>query len=559
MKTTFEYDHYYDYATIKENCLYFAKSYPELVELQSIYKTEKLRDIFALTLTNKRNGNALAKPAIYIDANTHAGEVCGSMVAMHTIDYLLTNYGSDAEVTRLLDDYTFYIIPRISVDGSEVYLKQAYNLRSVDREYLKEDEGIYQEDLDDDNTIRMMRIKNPLGKWKKDPEHELAMIHRLPDDIDGEFYDVYIEGMLDKVDQLNLFEQRNKWGLDFNRNYPYGWFGEHRQSGAGAYPLSNPENKAVVDFFLAHHNIGVVLTHHTSGGVILYPPGTTSEKQADADDIKMLKEIGAMGSKEMDYSCINIFDNFNEDQEFFPSGAFDDWCYQEQGVLAYTLELWDVRKKAGQPVDWFAKEPETSQKKLEVFKSLIAFAQKEGLDVIKPWEKVEHPQFKEVEVGGIAGKFLIQNPPCKFLQQEVENATRFTLRYAKSLPKIMIYDHEVTKLNDDTYKVDITLANKGYLPTYISKEAKKINKAQPIKVTILNGEVSDGNIKQVDGLAGYALVDSDYSYYGNINTENREDLKAKVSFIVKTTAASIDVIVFSEKAGKDSLKIDLMA
>lgn len=49
-------------------------------------------------------------------------------------------------------------------------------------------------------------------------------------------------------------------GLDFNRNYPFGWFHESRQAGAGAYPLSNPENKAVVDFVLAHHNIGAVAT-----------------------------------------------------------------------------------------------------------------------------------------------------------------------------------------------------------------------------------------------------------------------------------------------------------
>ena len=557
MKTTFKYDYYYDYETIIKNCQFFVSNYPELVKMEVIYTTNKNRNIVALTLTNFNSGNELAKPAIYIDANTHAGEVCGSMVAMHTLDYLLTNYYDNSKVAKLLDDYTFYIIPRISVDGSEVYLKSAYSLRSVDRDYLKENEGIYQEDIDGDNCIRMMRIKNPLGKWKKDPSHEIAMIHREPDDVEGEFYDIFIEGMMEGKSFDDLFEQKNRWGLDFNRNYPFGWFGEHRQKGSGPYPLSNPENKAVVDFVLAHPNIGVVLTHHTSGGVLLYPPGTKPEKLADKDDMKMFKEIGAMCTQEMDYPCINIFDNFNDDQEFYPSGAFDDWCYQEQGILAYTLELWDLRKKCGKSVNWFDNSEETPAQKLEVFKAIIDYAIKENLDVLKPWTKINHTQFKEVEIGGIASKFFYQNPPTKFLWNEVENGTRFTLRYALSLPKLTILNHEVEKLGEDTYKVDVVIANKGYLPTYISNEAKKINKVEPIKVSILNCETIDENIKQIDGLAGYALTDSDYNFYGNINTSGHNMLKTKVSFIIKTKELNVKVLAFGQKAGKAEINITL--
>ncbi len=41
------------------------------------------------------------------------------MCAMHTIDYLVTNYGTDDEVTKLLDEKTFYVIPRVTPDGAE--------------------------------------------------------------------------------------------------------------------------------------------------------------------------------------------------------------------------------------------------------------------------------------------------------------------------------------------------------------------------------------------------------------------------------------------------------
>ena len=96
MKTTFEYNHYFKYDEIKSNLDYFTKTYPNLCSVESICTTPKGREVFAVTLSN---GNPKNKPAYYIDGNTHAGEVTGSMAAMHTIDYLLTNYGIDKQVT----------------------------------------------------------------------------------------------------------------------------------------------------------------------------------------------------------------------------------------------------------------------------------------------------------------------------------------------------------------------------------------------------------------------------------------------------------------------------
>lgn len=141
--------------------------------MESICKSEKGRDVWALTLTHKQTGDPLAKPAFYIDANTHAGEVTGSMAALHTLDVLCTNYGEDAQLTRLADTLTFYVIPRISVDGSEVYLTSPYDLRSADRPYLTpvQQPGLVPEDMDQDGVIRMMRIKDKHGAWKISKAH----------------------------------------------------------------------------------------------------------------------------------------------------------------------------------------------------------------------------------------------------------------------------------------------------------------------------------------------------------------------------------------------------
>lgn len=558
MKTTYKYDHYFLYQEIIDMCNYFSDNFKELCSKEVICVSEKGRDILAVTLTNKNTGNYLDKPALYIDANTHAGEVTGSIVAMHIMDYLLTNYQDDELCHKILDDYTLYIIPRITVDGSEVYLTSAYGLRSVDREYLKEDSGIKQEDIDGDGVIRSMRIKSKHGAWKKDPDNDNLMALREPDDICGEFYDVFIEGIMDNYDGTSLYQKRAEWGLDFNRNYPFGWFNEVRQGGAGPYPLSNPENKSVVDFVLNHSNIGAVLTLHTSGGVLLYPPGTKPEKSSNSQDMEIYKAIGKMATKETDYPCINIFDNFNEDQEFFPSGAFDDWCYQDQGIYAYTMELWDLYKHIGKPVDWFNKKEETIEDIMDTYNKMIQYCKDNDLDAYKPWTKFSHSQFGDVEIGGFNHKFLLQNCPCKFLNEEVQKATRFALRYLLALPKLAIDNTKVTKIDNGIYKVEAIISNDGYMPTYLSNEAKALKKNECIKVTIDNCDVisKEREIK-IESLDGYGIADTSASSYGNLQTTSKNNISYKAEWIIKTFNDQVKVVASNNKSGKVSKIISI--
>ena len=97
------------HAELTEILQRLARDYPTLAALESIGKSHEDRDIWLMTLTNQATGPADEKPAMYIDGNIHAGEVTGCNVALHTIDMLLHGYGSDAEITELLDTRTFYI------------------------------------------------------------------------------------------------------------------------------------------------------------------------------------------------------------------------------------------------------------------------------------------------------------------------------------------------------------------------------------------------------------------------------------------------------------------
>jgi len=549
MQTEFRYDHYYAFDEVKSVLTSHAEKYPNLCELRVIGKSQEGREIFMMALTDKSTGKPEEKPALHVDGNTHAAEVTGSMASLHLIDTVLTN-ANDPKIASLLSNYTLYVIPRLSPDGAEVFLTTPYRLRSVNKEYNTKDTGVYQEDIDGDGVIRMMRIKTPTGAWKV-ADGPLGLTRRAPDDREGEFFDVYLEGSVENYDGITVSEGKAVWGLDFNRNYPFGWFAEHRQSGAGKYPLSEPETKAVVDFVVDTPNIGAVLTLHTYGGVLLYPPGTFPSKKASQMDMLFYKEIGKMCEETMGYPVVNLFDSFMKaDEEHYSSGAFDDWCYHTQGVLAYTLELWDILSKAGKPNDWATPKEETIQDKLDNFAAKLSWIEKNAAECIEPWRPFDHPALGTVEIGGIDDKFCATNPPSAFLLEEVEKTTAFALRYLAALPRLTMEDVSATKLQDDVWRIDALVANYGYLPTYVCEEAKKIKVDKPVKVSIDGGKLLSGEAEvSIGDLAGYAQTNVSV-WSVSVQTTKTKPSAVKVSWTVSgKTGDSICVKASQPKSG----------
>lgn len=560
MKTTFQYDHYYKYDELEKNLKYFSEKYPELCDLESICVTEENRNVYAMTITNKKTGAALDKPAFHIDGNTHAGEVTGSMAAMHAIDVLLTGYGEDKVITKILDRMTIYVVPRISPDGAETYLTTPYSIRSVNRVHNPEKGGIRSEDLDGDGVIRMMRIPTPYGAWKKDKDDSSIMAKRDPGDADGEFYDIYAEGNFEAFDgDENLKEKKEDWSLDFNRNYPYGWFPENRQAGAGKYPLSNPETKAMADWVIEHPNIGGVSTNHTSGGIILYPPGTRPSTAVSEKDINQFTEIANMGKEELGYEPLNIYDSFIADPANYDSGAFDDWCYQSQGIVAYTVELWDLAKRVGVPLVWNARNKESAQDELKRFVACMKWVKENAPEYYEDWKPFHHETFGDVEIGGFNFKFSQQNPPESFLNGVLEQMTRFMIRFAQSMPRLTIDTLTSEKVSDDIYKVTAVVGNLGYLPTNLTEEAKKLNISKEVEVTISGGKIVSGLEKtKIGNLEGYGSTSTGTNFYGNISTDYNAKARKKLTWVVQAKSGTeITVSCAQEKSGKASKTITL--
>lgn len=558
MKTTYTYDHYWKYDEMKTMLEEMAAAHPDLMKLETLVTTPEGRNVYAVTLS-KGPLDPLAKPAFYIDGSTHAGEVTGSMAALHAIDVLVSGCESDPEITKLLENETIYVIPRISPDGAETYLTTPYTIRSVDRVYKPEKGGIKEEDLDGDGVVRMMRLQNPCGAWKIDPENEKLMTLRRPDDTEGTFYDIFQEGTLEPfAGDENLKARKKDWSLDFNRNYPLGWCPEGQQPGAGPYPLSNPETHATVDFVLAHPNICAVSTNHTSGGIILYPPGTMPSANAPKADIQLMKELAQMGKEELGYEPLNIYDTYLRDQMHIDSGAFDDWCYQDQGIPAFTVELWDLNKRAGAPIHWENWDKETPLEIIKRFNACMKWVQENAPQYYADWKKIEHPQLGMVEVGGFNAKFTVQNPPENFLNGVLEQQTRFMIRFAKAVPHLSVDNVTAVQKGEGLYEISALIVNKGYMSTNLTLKAGELKESKPVEVTIAGGTLLAGQEKtEIEVLEGYSATDLS-TWYGNFATQQVAKARKKLTWLVQASAGTrITIQASSPKAGQVQGEITL--
>ena len=556
MKTTFKYDHYYKYDEL-ETCLQeLSKTYPDLMKLDINCISEENRNQYVASITNFNTGDIKDKPALYIDGNIHAGEVTSSMCAMHTIDYLLTNYNSDDSIKNLLDTTGVYVIPRVSPDGAEAYLNTPYTLRSVNREYLKQDGGIKQEDLDNDGVIRMMKIPSRYGAWKIDEDNNLTL--RSPSDDNGDFFDIYPEGVFEDYEgSENLKIRKNDFGLDFNRNFPFGWFPEPRQAGAGKYPLSNIETKAIADFVIDHPNICGAAIGHTSGGIILYPPGTKPSDKIPESDLRVLKEIAKMAEQQLGYKAINIYDTFLSDQQQFDSGALDDWMFETQGIPAFTMEFWDLASKVGMPVDWSSKKKDPYES-IKRFNETIKWVKENAPEYYLDWKEYDHPKFGKVEIGGFNYKFTHQNPPEKFLLKELEANTLFNIRFMKSLPRLVIEEYKIENIKEDIYKLDLVIGNIGYLSTNLTQTALNMKTVKPITVSVEGCEIISGKKEsEIDNLQGYSSTSTGVFYYGNISTTSNGKAKKKLSWIIQTKQKEITIDIKHQKAGNISKSLSI--
>lgn len=548
-----KFDRYYRYDDLTRIMQEFAAEYPNLVTVESIGKSYEGRDIWLATVTNSATGADTDKPAIWVHGNIHASEVSTSSACLHLLYTLTKDYGNDERVTQVLDSRVYYICPRLGPDGAEWALADKPIIRrSSTRPYpYNEDpiEGLVSEDMDGDGRVLQMRIADANGHWKAHPDEPRLLIRRDPDEYGGTYYRVLEEGQIENYDGINIYPQKPKEGLDINRNYPNNWRQDNEQPGAGPFPTSEPEVRAIALFVSSHNNICIATDLHTMSGVLLRPFANRPDTEMIGEDLWIYQKQGEKGKEIIGYPDMSIFHGFKYHPNTVISGG-GDWMYEHLGIWYWAIEIWNPRQHASIEVekfiDWWREHP------LEDDLKLLQWSDDEldGKGYVD-WYEYDHPQLGQVELGGWDALYAWRNPVPHLLEKEIEPFAQWFIWQGLTTPKLELYDLTVTALDGGNYHIRMTVHNTGWLPSYCTKIALKKERVRPVIAEI---ELPEGaalktgkqrmTLQQLEGRSHTPV--SNVRGFGTANTADR----TMVEWVVKAPKGSeITLIARHDRAG----------
>jgi carboxypeptidase T len=110
---------YFEPSEIEAALKRYAQDYPELTQLRKIGESLEKRPIWAIKISDNAAQRELAEPVILFNGMHHAREVMTPEVTMDVVDYLLSNYKSDAKVQAWVDANEIWVVPMFNVDGNQ--------------------------------------------------------------------------------------------------------------------------------------------------------------------------------------------------------------------------------------------------------------------------------------------------------------------------------------------------------------------------------------------------------------------------------------------------------
>jgi len=488
---------YLDYAELSAQLTAWSGQHPDIARVSSIGSSAEGRHIPLLTL-GRNPGEA--RPAVWVDGNMHASELCGSSVALAIAEDVLAIHRGAHEaggkpfashMAESVKETLFYIVPRISPDGAEAVLKSGRYVRSspVNDRANKDHAHWETVDIDGNGRVGYMRREDPDGELVElrdengTPFDPSVMGPRMPED-PGPYFKLYPEGRIVNFDGRRIpspnFLSDNLY--DFNRNFPYAWAPESQQEGAGHYPGSAPETRAILEFATSHPNIFAWLNLHTFGGVLIRPLGDKPDSKMDPADLAIFEQVEAWMTEHTGYASVSGFHEFLYEPEKPLHGDLTDYAYHHRGALAYVVELWDLFHQLGIE----RKKPFVEHYFKFGRKDILALARFDRDEnkgrIFGRWNKVKHAQLGEVEVNGFDPLVGIWNPPYERLDETCRAQSAAFLRVAALAPRVDIEVARHEKAGAYT-RIELRIANRGYLGTFGLPSAAKLPHSEPLRLT----------------------------------------------------------------------------
>jgi len=558
-KVKIDFNRWHDVHELYADMKKMQQAWPKFLKLESLGKSYGGLDIMAMTINNPDTGPEMEKAAMYIEANVHGNEIQGGEICLYTIWYLMENYGKIENITRLVDERVFYILPTVNPDGRQYFMEGTGSGARTGHVPVDDDnDGLYDEDGPDDlnnnGALEQIRKYVPGEGTHRISHLDSRILEEVPFGEKGDYILLGREGI--DNDNDGEVNEDGPGGYDPNRNWATDWQPNYIQGGSMDYPFQLPAARAVNDFLMSHPNIAGAQSYHNSGGMILRGPGAEWQGKYPQQDIEFYDELGKNGERILPfYRYIVIWSGL-----YTVHGGFIDWTNDGLGIISFSNELWsgsqyftseELKKQQEDP-----ESPINERVSGYFFDDYLEFGSQ-----FMEWKEFNHPQFGEVEIGGTWKKTRGRVPP-RFMNEELcHRNMAFTLYQADEMPLIEIGETSVENQAGDVYRIWVDITNSKVAPTIIERAAQN-NVVRPDLIIL------EGNAEVIS--ASWIHNKKVYEYDPEVtDLIDQHDLKRimirnghpgkttkTMQYLVKGSG-EVKITYDSVKGGKDSVSLTL--
>jgi hypothetical protein len=474
------WDRWLDHDEVGARLQLMERTWPDLLDLQSLGDSYGGREMWLMTINNPRTGDEMDKAAMFIEANVHGNEIQGAEVTLYTIWYLMENYGRIDEVTRLVDERVFYLVPSVNPDGRDYFMDgTGSGARSGHIPVDSDGDGSFDEDGPDDlngnGIIEQIRKYTPGEGTHRVSHLDPRIMERVTPGEFGDWVLLGSEGIDNDGD--GAVNEDPVGGYDPNRNYPSDWQPNYIQGGSMDYPFQLPEARAIQNFMATRPNIAGMQSFHNTGGMILRGPGAAWYGTYPQSDIRVYDELGENGERILPYyNYIILWQGL-----YAVHGGSIDWTNDGMGVISFSNELWNGGQYFNSPLlqeqQQNPSSPISGQKSRFFFDDFLEMG-----DQYVEWAAFDHPVYGPVEMGGwkkLSGRV---NP--RFLSMELFHRNMaFTLHHADQMPLMTMGETSVERVNGDLFRVRVDIHNERLIPT-ITERGRQNRVVRPDLLTV---------------------------------------------------------------------------
>jgi hypothetical protein len=516
-----------------------AAEHPKTLRVRSLARTAEGRDVWLATLGRDRPASEPARPALLIVANLEADHLVGSQVALGLIERLAAADGADADVTRLLDDHTIYIVPRLNPDGAERSFSSPRidlrtNLHPVDRDRDGRPGEDGPDDLDGDGVATRMRLRDAAKAALVADEKDPRLLRRA-DRTKGERAVVSETSEGSDDDGDGLIDEDPPGGVNLNRNWPHRW--TEFDPEAGFSPASEPEVRALIQFAFDHPEIAIVWTFGlndnlrseprkpdsalddadlpyfaefsrrynralarpasdppkdeprpaaTDGAAERPPAAAPAEERASRGapprgpagrgERRPPRGMAGGASLPVPFSAASAASGSALGLGGTTDGAMSEWAYHQFGAVGLASRLWSSPTIPDPPPDR-PKPPADGEARWLYWNDHVL-----GGRAFVPFAKFDHPTLGAVEIGGWKPGVRL-NPPI----EQVEAITSGHLTFLKDLGRqfaaLAVPEVKVEAQGGGLFRVSAVVENTGYLPTALA-QGVRTRQADPVLVRL---------------------------------------------------------------------------